>query len=131
MSNWSDGGSDWGGSFSQVGRNPRRKEYEDSKAEGKQVRAALSEPDRPIDAIDVLMDGGALDRAVDMATSRRARENEEKIRREAVIQARAMAPYLRPENDSYGVTQAEREEMDAYLDDEETEDDTGWEIAWR
>jgi hypothetical protein len=123
MSNWSDGGSDWGGDFSQVRRNPRRKAYGYSNEETKRVQESLSLPERQPDVIDHVH-GDIIARAEEMLTTLRERKRNDRLHREAVIQAKAMAPYLNP--DEYGVTEGERAELDAELDPEDEHEDEGW-----
>jgi hypothetical protein len=126
---YSDGGSPLGGSFSDVGPNPFRKEQPIDKKEARQLREALSLPEREPDALDAVMDD-AVERAGEHLTTLRERRHNERLERDAEIQARAMAPILNP--DDYGVTQAEREEMDRYLaeEDEDEDEEGGWSVAW-
>jgi hypothetical protein len=130
-SNWSDNGSEWGGDFSQVGRNPRREEYAIDKKEAKQVRDALALPIREPDIIDHAMSDGALDRAVDVLTTKRTRDREARLRYEAEILAAEVAKRINTDDNYADATPAERAEMDAYLDQED-EDEEPWEsgIAW-
>jgi len=121
-SNWSDNGSEWGGDFSQVGRNPRREEYGIDKKEAKQVREALSLPERQPDVIDAVL-SDVVDRAGAQLTTMRERQRNEKLQRERELLAAEVAKRIN-QDDVYGdATPAERAEMDAYLaqDDEEEE----------
>lgn len=118
-----DGGTDLGGTFSEVAPNPRRKAEEAyTKEQAERLHAALADPTRRVTAGDVLVDGAILSkRTMDIVTPRGPRQQEEATRLRIESEER-IRESVRAEA-RQASTDIERAEMEAYLASDEYEED--------